>query len=123
MSQLTIQEQQERLINDRKELQRQIIEFWNNYNGGDQHEYEDLEYEFTESLKDSLKLAMNETPYNTKIIVDTLYELLKYEKSMRRYSGFSLTDSFNTEEIICYLFDNMKDEAFDGNLKYPTCKW
>ena len=54
MSQLTIQEKQEQLINDRKELQRQIIEFWNNYNGGDQSDYEDLEYEFTESLKDSL---------------------------------------------------------------------
>ena len=122
MSQPIIQEQQDELIENRKELQQQIINYWKNEPEDDPFEYEALKNQYIESLKDSLRLAMSEFPYDTKIIVDTLYELLRYGKGHERYKGFDKYDdneSLIMKEVICCLLDNMNDEAFDEKLKYP----
>ena len=125
MSQPSVEEQQNKLIEERKEIQQQLIKCLE-ANDGVQAESEILVHEYVESLKESLDLAMSETPYNSKIIVDTLYELVRYGKSWNNYTGYyagaSFSDSCDMEEVICYLFDRMKDSAFDERLKYSIAK-
>ena len=127
MSQPTIEEEQNRLIEERKELQRQVFEYWDNYSkkDDDDEEFFALEEQYVKSLKESLDLAMSEIPYNSKIIVDTLYELLRYGKIRDDYKGYqecvSFKNSYDMEEVLCHLFDHMKDSAFDEKLKYPIC--
>ena len=127
MSQPTIEKQQDKLIEERKEIQRQLIESWETDEDDDQTEIEELEHRYVESLKESFDLAMSETPYNSKIIVDTLYELVRFGKIWNNYTGYypgaSFSDSYDMEEVVCYLFDHMKDSAFDDKLKYPIAKW
>lgn len=85
---------------------------------------EEIEFEFSESLIESMKLAISDNkPVDKELIVNTLYEAFKFEDFFDRYYYSDnplscLRECYWLSKLLSVMFERMKSAQFDDKLDY-----